>query len=512
MERKAPLAVSAALVATLGLGIGGFATVSLAAETGSEGSSSGSLLAGIAAQLGAEADAIEDQALSAEGAAESTSTSGGLLSGMGISSSSDEAGATDKADTTDESDAADEADAAGTKASAGGTARDAAIAAGTAAAEDAGEEAPLELSDNPFAMQFQLDGKVFQLPCKLSDLERAGFSLAKDEAGDVLEDGYSTTTTLYYGDPDDYVYITCSLYNASGTELPFEECAVDMVSLTAYGLEGHEVVLPGGISIGASSQADIEAVYGPAEDPFVDGDYVAFSYERDDSPLTHIDFTVVGDVLSDVTLRCDDDYTWDAAAQKNATDAAVSSGASSSDAANAPALEAAPAPSELSDDPFSFQALVDDTVVQLPCPVANFEELGFTFEGDEATDVLEDGYQTTVSLYSGDPDDYIYVTATIYNSSGSEQTFENCMVSSVSFHAGSIGDHTVQISGGLALGAATPDEALAVFGEPAFDWTSDDGTARSFDFNPTPDEYYKTVSLWFDDGVLTDITLSTVEE
>lgn len=486
MERKAPLAVSAALVATLGLGIGGFATVSLAAETGS----TGSLLAGIAAQLEQEADAIEEQAPSdagteGDGAGEAGSSQSGLLSNLGTGAAGSSAEAAPE----------------------GGTARDAAIAAGTAAEPATEGTAPAELSDDPFAMQFQLDGTVFQLPCKLSDLEQAGFYLAEDEAGNMLEDGYSSNVTLYYGDPDDYEYVNCSIYNTSGTELPFEDCAVDMISFTEYSLEEHEVVFPGNIQMGVSSQADIEAVYGPAEDPFVDDDYVSFDYVRDDSSLTRVKFTVVGDELSDVTLRCDDSFAWDVAPQQVKANEAASTGA-----ANAPSLEAAPAPAELSDDPFSFQALVDGTVVQLPCPVANFEQLGFTFGGDEASDVLEDGYQTTVSLYSGDPDEYIYVTATIYNASGSEQTFANCMVSSVSFHAGSIGSHTVQIAGGLALGSSTPDEALAVFGEPAFDWTSDDGTARSFDFNPTPDEYYKTVSLWFDDGVLTDITLSTVEE
>ncbi len=557
MGHRAPFIVSAALAATLGLGlgVGGFAPSASADEAGTAGGSTLAGIIGALAQAGSDAAAGDGVADATDG----TAAAGGATDGNAASAGD---GATTAAP-----------DPAG---------NDSPTSTGAASAQ----VFPAELSDDPFAMQFAFDGTVIQLPCTVADFAQAGFALAPDDAGDVLDDGYTVSTSLYYGDPDDYVSITCTVYNASGAALPLEECMVDSVYFSDFLLEGHTVEIGNGITLGASSQADVEAVYGPAVDPFVDGDYVSFDCEKDGDHRTYLEFTFSKDSLANLAIDTPAEYegityapaaaggeetagdgtgaatdsgtktpadkTGDSGAQDEepagdtGSDASAASGAgiggilanlgtrgntgnaagatdgeadgtgagsTATDGASAADTAGTTAPkadaAQLSDDPFGFQVAIDGTVVQLPCPVSDLAALGFALEEDKAGDLLEDGYQTSATLFYGDPDDYVYVNATVCNVSGSAQTLENCTVSSLSFHGSNLEDHTVEIAGGLEIGVSTVDEALTVFGEPSFDWTSDDGTSRSFDFNPSEDNYWDTVSLWFRDGVLDEISLST---
>lgn len=530
--RRAPLVVSAALAATLGLGLGGFAGGASASEAGTSGDSTLAGVIGALAQAGSDAVAGGDAA--------GTDAAAGTPTGE----VAETPGAT----------AAEPVQATGTE-----------TAGAAAGAEE--QAAPAELSDDPFAMQFSIDGNVFQLPCTVADLERAGFALSEEDAGNVLDDGYSAVVSLYYGDPDDIVSMVCTVFNTSGGVLTLEECMVDSVAFSNYLLEEHDIKTVGGIALGVSGQADIEALYGPAEDPFVDGDYVSIDYEKDGDFTTSVEFSLNGDVLENLTIDSDAEYQeWpqgtatagssdeaeagtaqagqegsgedivdeDATDEDGATgtggadvaneDGAAQSGsglggilanlAGGTDATGGEATEdgAADEALELSDDPFSFQVDFDGTVIQLPCPVSDLEALGFALDPEEADDILEDGYQTGTSLFYGDRDDYIYVTVTVCNVSGSAQELRDCTVSSLSFHRSNFEGHTAVLPGGIEMGVTTVDEALAVLGEPSFDWTSDDGTARSFDFNPSADDFYRTISLWFRDGVLDEISLTTVAE
>ena len=189
----------------------------------------------------------------------------------------------------------------------------ASTADGDGSAADAAEStpaasAPAELSDDPFSMQFMIDGEVFQLPCSVSDLERAGFTLRDKDAGGILEDGHATAVSLYYGDPDELVALACTVYNTSGAALPLEECMVDHVYFSSRLLEDHDIQIAGGILLGSSSQADVEAVYGPAEDPFVNGSYVAFDCEKEDDPFTCLEFVFSKGRLVNLGLNSSAEY------------------------------------------------------------------------------------------------------------------------------------------------------------------------------------------------------------
>ncbi len=520
MERKAPLAVSAALVATLGLGIGGFAASSYATEIGA-------IAAAASGQSASEAEGSDAKAsidLGGLGSAAHGQAAADAEDGTSAEATAD--GAT--AGTTDEA-AGTEEEAAGSGLLAGilngaglgsGASDDATDTLGDAASAeaDATDAAPTELSDDPFAMQFSFDDTVIQLPCKVSDLLDLGFAFDEDDEGDVLEDGYSITVSLFYGDPDDYAYITCGIYNISGSEQVLDDCMVESVSMYADNLEDHDIEIAGGIELGDSTRTDVEGVYGPCEDPFEDGDFAVLDYESPEDSLTYIEFDFSGDELSYLRLKTND--LGEPAAPSDSAAPTSEDGGSTGEAtgegsgslAERSTERVSPAIETLSDDPYSFQASIDGTIVQLPCYVADLQAIGFMLEDEIAGDILEDGYQTGASMYYGDPGDYIYVTATIYNASGSELPLDQCKVSGLSFHADSFEGHTVELPGGITLGGTTPAEALVLLGEPAFAWQSDDGDATSYDFNPTPDDFWRTISLWFEGEELVDISLSTVEE
>ena len=490
MERRAPLVVSAALVASLGLGLTGLAASPALASEG--GSTDLSGLLGRLAQTEVATpvdpedtpDATADEEASADEAALEASTAGTEADGLAAIKSGllggDHASAAKSAPT-----------------------------ASSSVADSSASSQPAKLSDDPYAMQFEFDGSVIQLPCAVADLMDLGFTLDEEDAGDVLEDGYTASVTMNFGDPDDYIYVICSIYNNSGSEKPFEECMIDDVYLMAGSLEGHTVVTPGGIMLGVSTREDVEAIYGPAEDPYEDGDYVALGYDKTGDYRDSMDFTIVDGVLYEIDIHSSGEYqvSQAAAAARDDADDAEAAGTTT---ATGPVERVSPEIAELSSDPYSYQFSLDGVNFQLPCYVADLQAAGFMLEADEAGDILEDGYQTSTSMYYGDPDDYVYVTVTICNVSGSELPLSECMVCGLSFNERTLGEagHTVEIPGGIVLGTSTEDEVMAALGEPVYAWESDDGTATSYDFQASPDDFYNSISLWFDEGVLTEISLS----
>lgn len=162
---------------------------------------------------------------------------------------------------------------------------------------------------------------------------------------------------------------------------------------------------------------------------------------------------------------------------------------------------------ELSTDPLSFQLAVEGIVVQLPCTVADLQEsLRLALAESDAGLTLESGHETVVTLYRGDPADGVHVSMSAYNASGAELPIEACTLSSIIFSTNSFGGVEVELPGGLALGASTPDEALAAWGAPS-ECRRADGSDKSMVRyrDEDPGNPFRCIDLWFEDGILSEV-------
>lgn len=119
-------------------------------------------------------------------------------------------------------------------------------------------EAPDELSDDPTDTMFKLDGKLYQLPCPLSEFTDDGWEVS-----------YSTISSLGAGLSDygyylekDGVEISLQLMNFGKNEVVAENCAVSYVEFYSGDLDGAAddfVVMAGGIDLG-TDWSDIDEI------------------------------------------------------------------------------------------------------------------------------------------------------------------------------------------------------------------------------------------------------------
>ena len=178
------------------------------------------------------------------------------------------------------------------------------------------------------------------------------------------------------------------------------------------------------------------------------------------------------------------------------------------EAAGAGGTSAKSAPSELSDDPMSFQFAVEGVAVQLPCTVADLQEpLDLSLLADDAGTVLDSGYETVVTLYFGDPAKDVRVSMSVYNVSGAELPIEACPLSSIIFSTSSFPGVKVEVPGGLERGSSTLEEALAAWGEPSESYEVNGSNRFMASYYDDPENPYQLINLWFENGVLSEIDL-----
>ncbi len=399
--------------------------------------------------------------------------------------------------------------ATGTTLSAASSASDASSAARRAgsAGSDASDAsarayvAPTALSADPRSLQFQIDDALFQLPCPVSELRAIGLEFDARDAGTIVEAGYSVTTSLYFGDPHDYVYVTVTIINTGATELPIEQCTVESISAHAGNLGGHAVMAAGGLAVGAATRADVEALLGPSEKPYEDGSYAALRYDGAADAHDHLEYDFKDGVLNDCTLDSGVEYT--IARDKSADAARAQVAAATTYARVTPAIPT------LSSDPFAFQIAFDGTVMQAPGYVADFLALGFTMNPEDVGDVLDAHYSTSVTLNWGDPSDYHYINVSIYNPGENPLTFEQCMVDDVYVTDVMADVMTVTTPGGITLGTSTIADVQAVYGtQTSYEYHSDDGSFVTLEYEPAGD-FANKMSFSFVNGVLDGVTVGT---
>ena len=130
-----------------------------------------------------------------------------------------------------------------------------------------------ELGDSWESYTVQVNDTVLTLPCTAADLEAAGVRLDEEytPADYAVKEG---EYELAWFEADSGDSIMVNMLNTGSGPKAVKDCLVSSVCADAYGMTegGLTVIFPGGIQIG-SSEADLLAAYGEADDVYKDAEY-----------------------------------------------------------------------------------------------------------------------------------------------------------------------------------------------------------------------------------------------
>lgn len=157
-----------------------------------------------------------------------------------------------------------------------------------------------KISDNWDSFEFMLDGKLYELTFAYKDLEAAGWSFDLSDYG--YDDGYilnkGDMVTAIYLDNDDYdASFEVGIMNSGNKACDITEGQVWKASMSVeYADEDWpELLLPGGITWGATVE-DIEKAYGePTDEPYYSDSLNYYSYEYRTDDFNYLKLTIYDD-------------------------------------------------------------------------------------------------------------------------------------------------------------------------------------------------------------------------
>lgn len=263
------------------------------------------------------------------------------------------------------------------------------------------------MSDTLFDFTFELDGVVYKLPCSYDTFTKNGWTISSSGySGDTMIGG-SQYETFYMARDGHKIYV--SVYNGSGNAKKISECKIGGIECETY--DGASFSIAKGI-VTTSTADQIKEAFGiPNTDNTGDG-YESITYRQNDSSYNYAMFYISSDdKYSSIELRnfiiTDEDNT-----ETNTTKPDY--------------LAQYKAPSGIGTDIYSGIVSVEGKVYQMPCPVSEFLDDGWTITqqsggivsgGTDSIRVEKDGKKT-----------YLYLD----NLSDYQTTPENCMVYEVS--------------------------------------------------------------------------------
>lgn len=322
------------------------------------------------------------------------------------------------------------------------------ILADDIAAEEAAkaeEEARIaEKFNNPLcAFELTVGEEVITLPVWYSELEAAGWTFK----GDATKEMAAHTSENWHEWEKDGVKLSATMSNYSVNSVPYSECLVTKIgySLVPYNSEEDIVTLPEGIQMHKSTYEDVVKAYG---EPDREGDkddvlYMIF-YKFDFEHNVNFVFHTENDVVYAVELECEE---------------MVEGVNNEIDGTRPEILDTYMAPTELSSNPYDTTLELDGVMYQLPCPVEEFLENGWTIE--EGNDyVISPGVGEKCTLVKDD----VYIRGYFRCPVKDAVTADNSMVTSleVSFYGGE--KYPLSLYGGISIGEEiAEDELITLF-------------------------------------------------
>ncbi len=152
---------------------------------------------------------------------------------------------------------------------------------------------------------------------------------------------------------------------------------------------------------------------------------------------------------------------------------------------------------ELSDDLYSFQISIDDTIYQFPMTYDEFVDLGWNFGGDETQTFDSDNHIATVGFDRGD----YFIDAIMY--SLDEGNISDCYIGGLDIIEGMMEDTKIILPGGIEFDNATKEDIIDTYGEP----TEIFGSGGEYEDICYGVSTYQEVKFSFNEGKLNEVKL-----
>lgn len=167
----------------------------------------------------------------------------------------------------------------------------------------------------------------------------------------------------------------------------------------------------------------------------------------------------------------------------------------------------AAAAGELSDDLYDFQLSIDGTVYQFPMFYADFEALGWEYDGDN-TQTLSSNQYTSVEVWKKDG---FRVYTRFANLSMNAVPYSESMVAGITLDQYNLKDcdWEILLPGGIEFGVSNADDIKAAYGEPSRDHDSDLSYSMTYEL-----DFYREIKLGVDKekNALLDVELLNLVE
>lgn len=345
---------------------------------------------------------------------------------------------------------------------------------------------PGSLSDNLYDFQIQIDDEVLQFPMWYSDFVALGWTYAGDPS-DSLDamSYYSFTEFAKDGMEFDFV-----VYNYGINAMPVSECLICGVSMDEWNMDGvtASIVLPGGITYGTSTLADLDAVYGAPEDTYEGTYYTEYTYRSENGYYSSIRLEVSTEtnVLSSIDMQNLIELEGIAPEANMFYD-------------EVPAMAANyVAPTAMSDNLQDYTVKVGDVILSVPAPLSVLMADGWVI--DDEIEVIPGRWSEYMYLKKGDQ----RLSVSVINTHDNAVAVENAMIYDIEASSYNKPEN-VEYAAGIVLGM-TEDELLKALEGYTYE-SSDYDTSRVYNLE-LEDDYNTSYSIWIREGVVDQMSVS----
>lgn len=346
--------------------------------------------------------------------------------------------------------------------------------------------APTTLSDNLYDFQIEIDGQVLQFPMWYSDFVALGWTYDGNPE-DTLDAMSYYSFTEFQKDGMEFNFVA---YNYGINAMPLSKCLICGVSMDEWSMEDvtATITLPGGITYGTSTLADLDAVYGAPEDSYAGTYYTEYTYQGEAGYYSSVRLEVSTEtnVLSSIDIQ-----------NLIELEGIDSEGMTFYDEVPAMVTNYV-APTAMSDNLQDYTVQVGEVLLGLPAPLSVLLNDGWVI--DDETEIIAGRWSEYLYLEKGDQ----RLSVSVINTHDNAVAVGNTMIYDIEVSS-YYQPENVTYAGGIALGM-TEAELLAVIGGYTYE-SSDYDTSRVYNLE-LEDDYNTSYSIWVREGVVDQMSVS----
>ena len=276
----------------------------------------------------------------------------------------------------------------------------------------------IELSDDIYSFQIQINEEVYQFPMTYDDFVAKGWEYDPgqyEESPELKPNQYSTTETF----KKDGLQIYGIVANFGMNTETIEKCQVCGVKLDKFYFDKEgtsSVILPGGIERNVATVEDITAAYGDPSDIYEGELYTSLTYELDF--YQEVELYVFKEENALLDIEIENMIPLEGATETDTDTAGVSDEVPD-------VVKKYVAPTSLGSELEEFVVEYDGDLYKLPCPVSEFEKNGWKIVESDSESVVKGQGSGWVTLMKNNQQ----FRTIVNNYADNATTISNCFVS-----------------------------------------------------------------------------------